>query len=55
MQAQLDKSKAEVEAIQRQIHQAELAEAAEAHLDSLPADERGVLIQAAAIRVGGQS
>jgi DnaJ-domain-containing protein 1 len=55
LQAQYDKLKVEIEALQTEIHQAELEAAAEAHLDSLPDDERGVLIQAAAIRVGGKA
>jgi hypothetical protein len=53
LQAQHDKLTEEIRALQKRIRDAELTTAAEAHLDSLPPDERGVLIQAAAIRMGG--
>jgi cell division protein FtsB len=55
LQAKRDEITAEIEALQTEIRGHELEAAAEAHLDSLPADERGVLIQAAAIRIGAQA
>jgi prefoldin subunit 5 len=55
LQAQYDAIKAEIEALQTEIRGHELEAAAEAHLDSLPDAERGVLIQAAAIRVGSKA
>ncbi len=55
LQAEHDKRKAEIETLQKQIREAELVEQAEAHLDSLPSDERGVLINVAAIRIGADA
>jgi prefoldin subunit 5 len=53
LQAQHDELKGQIEGMQKRLREAELATAAEAHLDSLPEDERGVLIKAAAIRLEG--
>jgi len=55
LQAEHDARKAEIEALQKQLREAELVERAEAHLDGLPPDERGVLINVAAIRVGARA
>jgi hypothetical protein len=54
LQAKRDEITAEIVALQTEIRGHELEAAAEAHLDSLPDDERGVLIQAAAIRISGK-
>jgi hypothetical protein len=54
MQGQHDARKAEIEAIQAKLREAELHDQAESLLDSLPPDERGVLIEVAAIRIGAK-
>ena len=55
LQAQHDTRKAEIEAIQEELRQAEMHEQAEKLLDELPPDERGVLINVAAIRIGADA
>jgi hypothetical protein len=55
LQAQYDKIRDEIRALQQDIRKADIESEAHAHLDAMTDDERSVYIHAAAARVGAKS